>query len=46
MTTFHQVRQGKPNDRIISGIIFKLILRHILAQTFQVGAIIGYTELI
>ena len=44
MITFYQVRQGKPNHRTILEIIFKLIFRQILAQTLQVGAIIGYTE--
>ena len=44
LITFYRVRQGKPCHQTILEIIFKIIFRQILAQTHQVGGIIGYME--
>lgn len=43
---FSPINIGKHNQRIILEAIFKLIFCQILAQTLQVGTVIGYTELI
>ena len=44
MIAFHRLRQGKPSQKAILEIIFKLSFFQILAQTLQLGAIIEYTE--